>query len=689
MLIARHSLLVRLALCGATMFMLSSGAIAQTPTPAPTPPFNPAQRDASRPPGSEQNQTSPPETRPNTQDPTAPAATQRPAPQAPPATNVAPQTPAQQNVQQPTVQQTPVNPTQQATPSPEPNQTPAEPNFPVAQPRATPPMPNLTRLGVNTANVLALSLNDAIRRALANNNDIEVARDDVRFAETQLRFLYGLYDPFFSITPQIDKRVTPTQSIFAGGGRSGTISSTVYTLSPTLTKSFERGGGTYQLSFSNTKTDTSATNSTLNPFYSSNLALTFTQPLWRNRPIDSNRRQIKIQKKRVEQSDADFRRRTIDVISQVQTAYWDLVFALRDQQVQLENVNLSRENLRQIEAQIAAGAKAPLDRAEVLTELASREQTLLTATQTVSAAENFLKQLLLKDPTVSDWSAQITPTDSPVVDTTPVNLNDAIAEARKNRPDLQRLRLQRDINDVDIQFFKNQTKPQMDLQTTLATTGLAGSAALTTPVGTLVPIISGDPTQNPNAFLLDQIQDIQRRAGFPVATSPQVAVTGTAPPDLVGGYGKTLSNLFGLNTYNISVGVAIQIPFKNTAAKANLAGARIQREQLDASMRSTEQQVEVDVRDAAQAVESSRQRVVAAREARKNAEVQFEGERRLYAVGRSTTFLLIQRQNALTNARAQEVRTETDYTKAVSNLQHATSTTLHANNVIVDVPTRP
>jgi HAE1 family hydrophobic/amphiphilic exporter-1 len=545
----------------------------------------------------------------------------------------------------------------------------------------------MTRLGVTTDNTLTLSLNDAVKRALENNNDIEVARDDVRLAETQLRSLEGIFDPIFSITPQIDKRITPVQNIFSGAGISGQVSNTVLTLSPSINKQFSTGGGNYQLSFSNNKTTTSATNSTLNPFYSSNLSLTFTQPLLRNRPIDNNRRQIRIQKKRLEQSDADFRLRTIDVISQVQQAYWELVFALRDQQNQLANLNLSRENLRRVEAQIAVGTQAPLARAEVQTELANRESSLLLAVQSVSIAENNLKQLIFKDSATPEWSVQVTPTDTPKFDSSPVNLNDALKEARENRPELRRLRLQNDINQIDLKFFRNQTRPQIDLQTTLATTGLAGTARTTIAPGTLVPLIDGDPNQDPNAFLLSQIQDVQRRAGFPVATSPVITTPSLAPSDLVGGYGKTLGNLFGLKTYNVTVGVAIQIPFKNQTAEANLAGARIQGEQLQASLRSQDQIIEVDVRNAAQAVETSRRRVLAARDARANAEMQLEGEQRLYQVGRSTTFLLFQRENALTNARNAELRAETDYNKALADLQRATSTTLRANNVIVDTPT--
>jgi len=660
--------------------------IAQTPKPAPTPRPNPAQQDATKPPGSEQNQTAPPETRPNTQNPTAPPGPQQTSPQAPPGTNVAPQTPP--STTQPT-QPTPIQPGDVTTTPPVTDQEPREPNFPTVQPRPLPPLPNLTRLGVDSGNVLTLSLNEAIKKALQNNNDIEVAKDDVRIAETQLRGFQGVYDPIFAVTPQFDQRITPQQSIFGGATKAGTTSTKVLTLSPSMVKSFSTGGGTYQLSFSNTRSTTNATNSLFNPVYASNLGLTFTQPLMRNRSIDSNRRTIRVQKVRVEQSDADFRRRTIDVIAQVQSAYWDLVFAMRDQQIQLDNLNLSRENLRQIEAQISAGAKAPLDRAEVLTEIANRQSALLTATQVVSIAENTLKQLILRDQTATEWNAQITPTDTPTVDTTPINLTDAIAEARKNRPELQRLNLQRKISDIDLQFFKNQMKPQVDLQSTFAATGLAGTPSATIEPGTPVPIISGDPNISPSAFLLQQIQDLQRKNGITVPAIPTVAATSSIASNLVGGYGRDLTNLFGLGTRNISIGVSIQLPLHNTTAKANLAGARIQREQLEASTRSTEQLIEVDVRNAAQSVETARQRVLTARDARANAEVQLEGEQRLYSVGRSTTFLLFQRQNTLANARDAELRAETDYNKAVSNLQHATSTTLHANNVIVDNPVRP
>src|SRR5215510_8263158 len=555
------------------VFAGANAALAQVPVSTPIP--TPVPNDPTKPPG----QPNIPGTTTPAQNPTAPPGTQQTSPTAPPGGAVTPQatplpTPPAGNV-----------PGGSTTPSGQ-EEPLREPNIPTFQARPLPPVPSLQRLGVGSESV-ALSLNDAIKRALENNNDIEVARDDVRYAETQLRALEGIFDPVFAITPTYDKRISPQQSSLGGSNAAGTVSTTTWSWSPSVQKQFGRGGGEYFLQFQNSHTDTSNSFSLLNPFYSSNLSIQFNQPLWRDFRIDNNRRQIRIQRKRLDQSDADFRQRTIEVITRVQQAYWELVFALRDQQNQLSNLNLSRESLRNIEAQIAAGARAPLERAEVLTEVANRETALLSAIQAVAISENNLKILIFKEPTSPEWSAQLTPTETPKFDTNPVNLDEALKAARDNRPELRRLRLQNDINDIDITFFKNQTKPQVDITGTVALTGLAGTnlATITAP-GTQAPLIVGNPLTSPSAFLLSQIQAIQTAEGLPVAVPPLTAVqSSTISPNLIGGYGRDLRNLINGDTRNITVGVSISFPFKNKTAEANLAGARIQKEQLQASVR--------------------------------------------------------------------------------------------------------
>ncbi|HEX8354275.1 MAG TPA: TolC family protein, partial [Pyrinomonadaceae bacterium] len=520
--------------------------------------------------------------------------------------------------------------------------------------------------------------------------DIEIARADVRLAEQTLLSLRGIFDPVFTYTPEINNSVRPVTNIFGGAGTAGTVSTTDYINNASVNRQFGRGGGNFTYFFNNTRETTSATNTSINPFYSSAQGIQFTQPLWRDRSIDRNRQQIRIQRKRLEQSDADFRLRTIAVISQVQRAYWDLVFALRNEQNQVANVNLARENFRRTEASVAAGASAPLQRAEIETELSTRESSLLIANQQVTVAENTLKSLLIKDALSPEWSKAVVPTDQPSFDETPVVLETSLKEARENRPEMRRLRLEEDVNDINLQFYKNQTKPRVDLVGTFQTNGLAGTPNPALADTTPSPIIVGDPNANASAFLLREINVLRAAGGLAPLTPPIVTpAPANLPSQFVGGYGQTLQNLFSFNTRQVVVGATIQLPLKNRTAQANLAFARIQREQLAATTRSQEQVIEVEVRNSVQAVETARRRVLAARAALRSAEEQLSGERRLYQVGRSTTFLLFQRENALVNAQNQELQAQTDYNKALADLQRATSTTLRSNNVFIDSPVQP
>lgn len=538
--------------------------------------------------------------------------------------------------------------------------------------------PNASRVGVQTATPLTLSLNDAIRRALENNNDVEISKHDVRFAETSLRSLLGIYDPVFTISPTFNRNQT-----------TGGTATKDFRVNADMFHFVKPGGGNYQVFFNNTRSEnaftqsqlTSGTGSSTSALYQSSLGITYTQPLLRNFKTDNTRRNIKIQRKRLAQSDADFRRQTIETITQVQRTYWDLVYALRNQQNQSANLELAKENLRQIVVKIDAGALAEIARFEVQTELANRESDLLVAAQQVSIFENSLKQLLLKDPAAMEWSQSVIPTDKPAFNLDTMDLQAAMKDALDNRNELRRLKLQKEINTIDIDYFKNQTKPQIDFNSTFNLGGLAqggSNAGFTRDLFTSATDIR----------LFELINTTRGQlTPTPLPAFPMPTITVPAGPSyLFGGFNRSLGNLFRSDAPNFSVGVTISFPLRNTTAKADLAGARIQEEQISAQTRSQEQVVIVEVRNAVQAVETSRQRVLTARRARENAEKQLEGEQKLYEAGKSTTFILFQRENSLNNARNAEIRAETDYNKALSDLQRATSTTFRINNIEIVSP---
>ena len=554
----------------------------------------------------------------------------------------------------------------------------ADPNRNPVATNTTSNATNLNRIGIQTAQPVSMTLNEAIRKALENNNNIEVSRNDVRIQEEQLRALTGAYDTVLRLTPN-----------YTRNSSTGSSASNDLRLDVGVDRLLKRGGGSFSTFFNNSQTGnnsrgntnfntTSSLGTSSSTTYFSNLGVNFTQPLFRNFRVDNTRRQIKIQRKRLQQSDADFRRQTIEIIAQVQRAYWDLVFALRNQQNQLANVNLARENLRQIEVKINVGTAAPLARAEVETELANREGELLTATQQVSTTENTLKTLVLRDATSPEWTQAYVPTDTPVYSDEPIIVEDAIKDAFDNRPELQRLRLQRETNAIDIDYFRNQIKPRIDLVSSFSLGGLSLGNQNT--VGGTVPQYTGNED-----VLRQNLNFLLQNAGRAIIPNPNVNFSGV-PAYYNGGNFQAFRNLFRTDAPTYSVGISFEFPFRNRTAKANLAGARILEQQTEASTRVQEQTVIAEVRNAVQGVETARQRVLTARRARANAEIQLEGERKLFEVGRSTTFLLFQRENTLTNARNSEIRAETDYNKSLSDLQRASSTTFRINNIEVDSP---
>ncbi len=519
-----------------------------------------------------------------------------------------------------------------------------EPLLKSLTPRETPPLPSMDRVGVTADNKLILTLDAAVRMALENNNDIEVTRGDVRFAGAMLRSLEGVYDPTLRFSPQFGSSILPNASVIGGSTRSaGTVTQTEWQAGTSINKLFSAGGGQYQLFATSGRLTTNSILTQLSPQYATEIGVSFTQPLLRNRGIDRYRRDIRIQSKRLDQSDAEFRRSAIEIISQTQRAYWELVFTRRDQENRVANLELAREQFRVIEERVGQGRSAPLDRAEVETELATREAELMRALRDVSVAENNLKRLLLRDPNAPEWSAQALPAEAPNFDGFALNVDEALKQARDNRPELERLRLQQEINTIDIKYYRNQKRPRVDLQSTLSTVGLAGS---------FVP-----PSSN-----------FQSRP---------------LPGDYLGGYGQSWGNALGFDTRRVTVGVTIELPLRNQTAKANLAGAQYQKDQLQAVTRSVEQAIEVEVRNAVQTLETARRTVLTARAARRSAELQVAGERELFQNGRSTTFLIFQRENALASARNLEVRAETDYNKALADLQRAMGTTLRASNVLI------
>jgi len=524
-------------------------------------------------------------------------------------------------------------------------------------------------VGVDMNQQRPLSLREALSLALENNKDIEVARENVRVAEFDLLGARGAYDPRLTTTAFYERAENPISSFLSGGQNGSTIQSD-YIGTTRLEGQSPVLGGNYRFDFSSIRLTTNNQFTALNPQYPTALTFTYTQPLWRGLKFDNSRRQIEIAKKNLSLTDAQFRQRAIDTITSVQRAYWDLVFALRNLQVQRDAVTTARKQLEHNKRLVEEGQLAPIDVVAAEAQISIYEQGVFAATEEVSRTQNNLKGLIAQNQKSPIWTESVVPTDAVDLAVPDISLPDALKTAMENRPELQQSNVLKEINEIDQRYYKEQTKPAIDLVGTYGVTGLAGSVS-----SNVV-----NPLTQSTLQVRQRVDELSVLAGLePLPVIPPQ----TFSPNLLGGYDQSLQNLLANRYSNFRVGVQISLPLRNRTAEAQLGRARVEGERIGTQREQLEQMIQVDVRNALQAVRSSEARLRAASATRQANEQQFASEQRKLDAGQSTVFLVLERQNALTESRGQELKAQTDLNKAIADLQRATGNALRVNSIVV------
>jgi HAE1 family hydrophobic/amphiphilic exporter-1 len=533
------------------------------------------------------------------------------------------------------------------------------------------PLPELGRVGVNLSDERPLTVREAIEMALANNKDIEVARQNVKISEFDLTSVRGAYDPRFSSLSYYERSVTPSANVLSGGQR-GTVTQSDITGTVRLEGLSPKYGGGYRIDFSAIRLTTDNIFSALNPQYPTALTLSYTQPLWRGMRIDQPRRQVEIAKKNLSLTDAQFRQRAIETITNVQRAYWDLVFALRNLQIQRDAVRDARTQYEHNKRLVAEGMLAPIDVVAAEAQVSGFEESVYSALEDVGRAENNLKNMIAENRQSRIWGQSLLPTDPVDLQPPSIALDDALKTALENRPEVQQLQVSREINQIDQKFYKDQTKPQVDLVGTYGVTGLTGAQ---NPLG-------ANPLTQQNQELRAQVNLLSAIAGLPPVPEPPPA---TLPASALGGLGSSLSELAQSRFPNFRIGVQIGIPIRSRTAEGELGRALVTGQQIATQREQLEQNIQVEVRNTLQVVRTAQSRLRAAAAARSASEQQYTSEQRKFDAGQSTLFLVLERQTALTTARGNELRAQTDLNKAIADFQRATGNALQVNNVVARV----
>jgi outer membrane protein len=515
------------------------------------------------------------------------------------------------------------------TPVPPPSQPQSQTGAPLAVPPAPPP-PAVT----NTAPPVGgtMSLADCIQVALGHNLDLQIERINPQVSLYDLNAAYSGYD--VSLNAGGQHSFSDSGSYFQNGVTYAGTKQNANSFNSGLTGLLPWG---LNYNVSGNISDTYGTAGGAGPgggvpFENSvgQIRLTMTQPLLKNFWIDSTRLNIKVAKIRLKSSEQGLRAQLISSITAVANAYYELIYAQQNVQVQQEALRLAQTQLDQDRQRQQIGTLAILSVQQDESQVATAKANLISAQSTLDTDQNILKHLLTDD--FSKWhSVDIQPTESLTASMQSFDLQDSWNEGLTQRPEILQAKLNVEAQGIQLKYSRNQLFPELDL---VGSYGFSGQSS---------------QTQNGGEYsdVLGQFQEGNR----PFYT-----------------YGATISMPLG------NIGARNQ--YKNT--KATLQQVLLQLKQL-------EQNVMELIDNAIKVAQSNYQSVQATKQARIYAEAALDAQQKTYAVGKTTTFEVLQYQNNLTTARSQELRALANYNEALANLAAQEGITLERFNVNLEV----
>jgi HAE1 family hydrophobic/amphiphilic exporter-1 len=525
---------------------------------------------------------------------------------------------------------------------------PATPQLPATMPLVIP-----ARVGINGQ--ASVTLPEVIQKVLDNDRDLLVARIESKEAEYNVTGAKGYYDPVLGLNAYRLRSVSPVASVL-GGSADGKLTQKSLLADPQVSGNLPYFGGTYKLDFSSSRQSSDSTFVTLNPQFPTSVNLNLTQPLWRGLRFDQNRYRIQVARKNVMLTNQQLRQRVIEIVTQAIQAYWELDYAYRNLEVQIEAVRLAEQQDNSNRRQVKQGILAPVDVIQTSTQISTFQENVFTAQEGLTRAENALKTLMAPDRRDPVWSVGL-------VTATPMNaaselpaLPDALKQAFSNRPEIAENKLNIDLNQLDSRLEKELAKPQINAVGTLSLQGLSGRT------GSVV------------------VSPILAELGFAATALPTI---------FPGGYTQSLQNIYNGTFPTVQLGVQMSLPIRNRTALAQVAVSAAEGKRLAAQEQSVEMNVEADVRNTLQSLATAKARLDSAISARKFAAEQYSSEQRQFQAGTSSVFLVLQRQTDLIAARSREIRASADVGKAAADLDRATARTLTVQNIDVEGTKKP
>jgi outer membrane protein TolC len=442
-----------------------------------------------------------------------------------------------------------------------------------------------------------LTLAEAVQVALANNIGLQLQKDDVSSAEGAKEAAGGEFD-IIAKGEGGAEGLKKTPLIPGDSEEERTAQWAVGVQKKYIT------GTEVSLNWNNSRYAATPATTFIDPVYASGVSLAIRQPLLQGFGTDRQTATMRASEKNLAAATYRVGAEAANLAAKVKGAYWNLVSAWRDKSVKELSLALARKLLDETEEKIRAGMLASVDIYQPQSEIARREEGLISADRAIGLHEDELKLLLNS----GDWHIPFIPTDLPPAARAVPELQAVEDNALGNRPDLKAAELAAQAARIQEEVALDNIRPS------LAMVGLVGQG-------------------------------------------------GTDD-----GYGDSLGDAVDNPKTQWQAGLAFSMPLQNSGAKGLYRQAGAAHQKAKNSVQLLRLQVQQSVRTTVRDVQLALKAMEATKKTTLATSKRLEAEQAKFDVGRATTFDVLTAQEAYAQALSQEKQSEVGYALALAEL---------------------
>lgn len=454
---------------------------------------------------------------------------------------------------------------------------------------------------------LMLTLSGAIELSIKNNMSIAEKGILFKIAESQAKTAEGEFDPALKF--QLNESYTKSPAV------SAFLSETERESGYDISFGGKVNTGTaYELKLIGRRVRRNESPFiTVNPYYSSDLALSITQPLLKGFGKSIQESNLRVAKTNIEISRLGTEMKTEDIIALTASSYWNCYFARSNFEAAGLSLRLAQSLLEEVKSRIDAGTLAPVEIYKAESEAAVRQENLLKAKKAMFDSEDKLRAVM----NIEDWQTEIVLLGSPIeADIGLPTFEDAFNEALEKRRDYKSLIAEQKSKAILRRFYENQRLPDLDV---VASSGLSGI----------------------NKSHSDSLGEMRE-----------------------GSY------------HSWMVGLALTVPLGNRAAKGNYLKARLDEERANINIEALKQDIKMNLKDSLRAVGLAKESILAARATKAASEKRLNAEEARFKLGMATLNDVLKFQEEYAQALSSEKRAMADYAISVVVLEKAKGTLL-------------